>query len=40
VNRDVIYCKVLERAVDGVLSGFDAYFIALVLITSSIVISP
>ena len=39
VDEDVIYGKALEIAMDRAPSGFDTYFIALALITSSILIT-
>lgn len=39
VNEDVIYSKALGVAMDRASSGFDTYFIALAVITNSILIT-
>ncbi|RLF34720.1 MAG: nuclease [Thermoplasmata archaeon] len=39
VNENVIYSKALEVAIDRSPSGFDTYFIALAIITNSILIT-
>ena len=39
VDEDVIYGKALEIAMDRAPSGFDTYFIALALVTGSILIT-